>query len=56
MAVEALANGKSVVADNTNPSVAARKMFITRAQKEGELWDIHKRVYKDFFHSLTDLR
>ena len=34
--MEALKSGKSVVADNTNPSVSARKDFIDTAKKQGK--------------------
>ena len=34
-ATEALKSGKSVVADNTNPTVVARKDFIDTAKKQG---------------------
>lgn len=33
---EQLSNGKSVVVDNTNPKVEARKSFIQLAQKQGK--------------------
>lgn len=36
-ATEALKSGKSVVADNTNPTVVARKDFIDTAKKQGVL-------------------
>jgi predicted kinase len=34
-AKEAIKNGQSVVSDNTNPSVAARKVFVQIATKAG---------------------
>ena len=35
--MEALKSGKSVVADNTNPTVSARKDFIDTAKKQGKM-------------------